>query len=89
MNYTPGRWEIRKNKNDELEIWAEGFWIAILPHQCLRSVEDQQKVNARLVAAAPDLLEALQGVYNNVKDDSPEMWVRVARAIERATGEKP
>lgn len=43
------------------------------------------QANARLIAAAPDLLAALRDVYENVRSDSPDMWCRVVDAINKAT----
>lgn len=48
-------------------------------------VGDKRKEHAALIAAAPDLLEALIDVRDNVQGDSPEMWARVNAAIARAT----
>ena len=50
------------------------------------ALEDNQ-ANARLIAAAPDLLEALEDVRHNVDSDEPEMWHRVNAAIAKARGE--
>ena len=47
---------------------------------------ENHQANARIIAAAPDLLAALQLVYANA-GESPE-WIRsrIAPAIARATG---
>lgn len=59
--HTPGPWVIDPDKNDQLCVYGSGgFWIALLPHQCLGSIEEQQKINASLIAAAPELLDALK-----------------------------
>jgi hypothetical protein len=49
--HTPGPWV-----PVELKIGRKSFWIAISAEGKLRETEG----NARLIAAAPDLLEALQ-----------------------------
>jgi hypothetical protein len=49
-----------------------------------------QEANARLIAAAPDLLEALRGlldVYLNDQGYLPEVEQKARSAISRATGE--
>ena len=58
-------------------------WVASM--NSWDGAEDHQ-ANARIIAAAPDLLAALQLVYANA-GESPE-WIRsrIAPAIARATG---
>lgn len=48
---------------------------------------EEQEANAKLIAAAPELLEALKlAVSNQPKDDSCEAWVSDAKAaIAKAT----
>ena len=43
------------------------------------------EANAKLIAAAPDLLAALIELRDHVRDDSPDMWERVENAIAKAT----
>jgi len=45
-----------------------------------------QRANAALIAAAPQLYEALEDVYENVASDSPEMWGRVLNVLMIARG---
>lgn len=52
-----------------------------------------REVDARLIAAAPDLLEALRAVlecaeYGDVRQDA-DVWADVRAAIAKATGEQP
>lgn len=57
------------------------------------------EANARLIAAAPDLLEALQGVvkwaddngrdFKFVASSESDSVMRILRAIEKATGATP
>ena len=49
----------------------------------------EREANARLIAAAPDLLAALIDVQNNAASDSLAMWTRVNAAIAKATGTQP
>ena len=48
---------------------------------------DEVMANARLIAAAPDLLAALEYMVENARDDSPDMWQMVDDVIARAKGE--
>ena len=50
--------------------------------------KETHKANARLIAAAPDLLEALAGIIKDYWLDIPLWRVKAARvAIAKATGE--
>lgn len=40
-----------------------------------------------LRAAAPEMLEALEYVYQSASSDSPDMWKKVRTAIAKAKGE--
>jgi hypothetical protein len=58
--YTPGPWVVyddsNNGKTNRIEIAARGKTVARIYH----SVPEEDLPNARLIAAAPDLLEALQ-----------------------------
>jgi hypothetical protein len=49
------------------------------------------EANARLIAAAPDLLEALKAFANEIVPNNPNdpLWVNARAAIAKATGEQP
>jgi hypothetical protein len=97
--HTPGPWEARTDAHGRGLIYAEGNWLASTwrangngnnaPHL-------PSKANARLIAAAPDLLEALQLCEGNIASllwsAHPKvygMWLDVVRAaIDKAIGEK-
>lgn len=64
---TGGNWIVDSDRNDQANIFAENLpdgcptdWIAILPHQCVKSIEANQASNAigicALHAASPTLL---------------------------------
>lgn len=91
--HTPGPWRIEPNHNEELCIFAESeeFWIALLPHQCLGSIEAKQKINARLIAAAPELLAALKESPHDMachpsEGRHSERCIRARAAIAKAEG---
>lgn len=91
--HTPGPWETDRNNvhsgqiatihhclnNDWVEVWSPN-WPAD---------EDEQEANARLIAAAPELLEALEGfVACWDACASPVEFAEKARAaIAKARGE--
>lgn len=56
--------------------------LVALPYAC--GGNGTHEANARLIAAAPDLLAALIDVRDNVRGDSPNMWALVDAAIAKA-----
>lgn len=106
--HTPGPWEIDWNIS-RLDIHASGQLVATLR----RSTKDgaptyddaEAKANAGLIAAAPDLLEALRGAlkaleaigyemtvgdrYTNAGQYLTDALIPAREAIDRASGGKP
>jgi len=86
--HTPRPWEINKDDtgmNDSGTIEASG--IVIVPDVYGRS-KGEADANARLIAAAPELLEALEDAcltYAVHGEQPPEKWLA---AIAHATGEQ-
>lgn len=88
MTHTKGKWEIRRiiNSNgvlNRLEIWAGGVRVCRLYDQDLATT-----ANARLIAKAPEMAEALElagealGCSRPINDNYPEPAERHARAKE-------
>lgn len=75
---TPGPWRIAANG---VQIYADGDRAVCLVQQKIdKAVED---ANARLIAAAPDLLEALEEIALHPGPNADEAaWWRVDRARE-------
>ena len=92
MMHTPGPWTVRhdfRSGNGELCVGVSAARIGPKSGAVAwpSGVDDAQELaNARLIAAAPDLLAALQLVYANA-GESPE-WIRsrIAPVIARAIG---
>ena len=67
MNHTPGPWHY----DPDGEVWAtrvNGQDVTICPEWLwARSVRDEGMANARLIAAAPELLEALERTLIDVE----------------------
>lgn len=97
---TPGPWLMDRNNvhcghiatihgclnNDWVEIWTDTW--------CLEEsqlTEDRQEANARLIAAAPELLEALMLLLREEEAGTVcNLDRQTARAaISKATGEQP
>jgi hypothetical protein len=64
MEHTPGPWEY-----DDRHYWIDGkrygmdSWAIMRGSYCLATT-DKNKANARLIAAAPDLLQALRNLVD-------------------------
>ena len=90
--YTAGPWSV----NHETDITgiendpANGcVGLVDVAHVYLRTVPGRTEANARLIAAAPDLLDALRTIVANASSVQidPQWAVQVARnAIAKATG---
>jgi hypothetical protein len=87
-NPTPGPWNIFQSIG--LEVEADGIPICEIWQ---RGDEDQEQANARLIAAAPCLLAALQACnealsYMSEYDIPITLPEQVKAALKKATGEE-
>jgi len=81
--HTPGPWDTRKGSYG-IEIHASGYCIAEIVSAFHESVDE---ANAKLIAAAPDLLAALIFLGNDTNHAMTEMArARMNEAIAKATG---
>lgn len=83
--HTPGPWRVVKDPTN-LSLQVYGQTLALF--ECWRRSDEQTELaNARLVAAAPDLLEALKEVFADHDAVNRLSWNdRAAAAIAKATG---
>ena len=59
--HTPGPWGVAyKDKHGQSVVKNEHIEIATCWHHCVGEIEKEMHANARLIAAAPDLLQALK-----------------------------
>lgn len=73
-------------------IWADGRVIAFAvfsTDDLYAGSSDFVKANARLIAAAPDLLEACQAADWNSLDLPESVRAQIQAAISKATGAQP
>jgi hypothetical protein len=94
--HTPGPWAIEKEKTQGRILIRDNSedetFVATIPHHWIKS-----KANARLIAAAPELLEALKSVVEKLdisgnmsiaaKEYYGEVIAKATAAIAKATGE--
>ena len=88
--HTPGPWHVRTFDGSQWSIDAVGD-LPIAQAQQLRPVrfdpkQNERTANARLIAAAPELLEALQDLLDTGFTGGPQ-GKRARAAIAKATGE--
>ena len=88
---TPGPWGVVPateeaeaasviSKSDD-DIW---YGATIVEVEC--GDIEQTNSNAHLIAAAPDMLDALQYAYDRLGNSENEAWRRIAAAIKKARG---
>ena len=87
--HTPGPWQWTQHFDPTISIYKDGFGqIARL----YDSSAGTGKANARLIAAAPDLLDALKALTHSldvedlVHDDQRSSFAAAIAAIAKATG---
>ena len=97
--HTPGPWETKPEECDKPYIRIRGTRLgsrykvanAITPvYDGVGAREaEETRANARLIAAAPELLEALQAIINDGLhcDVVPHLHTKARAAIAKATGE--
>lgn len=94
MTHTPGPWEIHQRwpNYHGAEIRAGNISLADL--RCNGHNERHGEANARLIAAAPELLDALQKLVAFMADDEPyddpisaTLFDKAINAIAKAIGE--
>lgn len=80
--HTKGPWHIRAERYRFIHVTASGGGIAHLD-----TIDGEGMANARLIAAAPDLLEALTDLLSAHHHSKGDEWVDAAyAAIAKAQG---
>lgn len=72
--HTPGPWAVRHTDNGLRIVYSDGelrSHVADLHSMSLCEEHGSLRANASLIAAAPDLLSALQQTYNAIAWDIP------------------
>lgn len=63
MNHTPGPWKLKLGKGIEYDYQiydTANNMVVAFPHYDMLRTKKQSKANAKLMAAAPELLQALK-----------------------------
>ena len=82
MSYTKGEWVI--NSKASRNVRCGNITIASCSSGQSGELEDEEIANAQLIAAAPDLLEALQEIVG-LTNRKHSAWYRANAAIQKAT----
>jgi predicted metalloendopeptidase len=93
MSYTPGPWKLEENPNWKVNPFSItvrkpgvlSTAVAKIPTR-MTVPPQEQKANARLISAAPDLLEALKVLLDNNEWLTGETAARAA--IKKAEGKE-
>ena len=80
--HTPGPWETSVNDEGQWDVCAEGGGDMVAD---LADCPESAEANARLIAAAPDLLAALKAVLATMATDHVA-YFQTQRAIAKAEG---
>lgn len=88
MKHTKGPWVVAyKDKNGQCVVSAAHFEIATCWHHCVSSIEEEMHANAKLISAAPEMLEALQYLMTAHGEQLHDAFDMARKAIAKATGE--
>jgi hypothetical protein len=85
--FTPGPWNIRDNNTQQIVVYCEQDYPRI--NRCIARVERFNQCNASLIAAAPEMYEALSALVENYGyciDD--EDMTLAKQSLAKARGEK-
>ncbi len=87
QSHTPGPWEIERYSDGLIQI--VGNTRAVSDHEehvttVVEAVTRGDEANAKLIVAAPDLLDALVALVE-CKQTTPELWEAARAAIAKAT----
>ena len=94
--HTPGPWKYDTTK---LADWYTRIThcVSISGESEIRLYGNEAEANARLISAAPELLEALEALVDmpdersiyDISDKEIDLWVKAKKVIAKAKGETP
>ena len=86
--HTPGPWLlVEQGDANEYAVLTpdKKEWVIAFRLNPGRPIYAQEKANAKLIAAAPELLEALQNIENDDNRIPAKIWEMRNQAIKKAT----
>lgn len=89
--HTPGPWAVRYDYVVQAPSFDDGRLVPVAQPYGVNSDGTDLFANARLIAAAPELLEALSVLYAVAAEQIGDDWAAVTNAaavIAKATGER-
>lgn len=84
MKYTKGEWNVLRDAFGGLYIDVHNR-TQVVAQICSESPNEEDEYNAKLIAAAPELLEVLQTIENDDKSIPEWLWLRIKNVIKKAT----
>ena len=94
QRHTPGPWSVEidhhNNAPEYIRAYADGEMYDLASVLCDET--GNATANARLIAAAPDMLDVLQAIAADIENrarlglDAPAWYTRARAAIAKATG---
>ena len=85
MKYTPGPWQYKDGGYGKYYVKSGDTVIADCAHIDCDPSYERTEYNARLIAAAPELLEALQMLCQHSDNWKPDVWNNARAATANAT----
>lgn len=79
-SWTPGPWRLDPEANDEAVIGSRGFLVAdccIFSARKGAPTDAENRANARLIASAPDLAEALEQALWHLGSDADRLQLAI------------
>jgi hypothetical protein len=88
--HTRGPWTIERYGGDSLVVHSDAETrVCFMATPGVLGSLSNIKANARLIAAAPEMLEALRNLENDDGAIPAHAWALVQAAIAKATGGEP
>ena len=78
VSHTPGPWACTYTSNHAHDYRITRANGLKLPLVVIANDHSEQRANARLIGAAPDLLEALQNALEVIENEGDAFWTDVA-----------
>jgi len=83
--HTPGPWEVRQAETGHTAVYPHGGRERIADIYCPLDINGNHAANARLIAAAPELLEACKSILKDYGYDS-SIRLQLSEVIAKAEG---